>query len=127
MVGKYANLSDILSVLQAYTVGFVQALLHASVAHNRKLVMEWVSAEDLEGDCSKENTDAYKATWGLLKGANRVVVLRGFGDKGVHGKFFATKYARENNVLYLGIFLGIQIAVIEFARSILGLYNAIIA
>ena len=60
----------------------------------------------------------------LLQGANGILVPGGFGDRGVQGKILAAKYARENNVPYLGICLGMQIAVIEFARSVLGLRDA---
>ena len=59
-----------------------------------------------------------------MQGADAVLVPGGFGDRGVQGKILAAKYARENNVPYLGICLGLQIAVIEFARSVLGLHDA---
>lgn len=59
-----------------------------------------------------------------LQGADGVLVPGGFGDRGVQGKILAAKYARENNVPYLGICLGMQIAVIEYARSVLGLRDA---
>ncbi|XP_019055548.1 PREDICTED: CTP synthase-like isoform X2 [Nelumbo nucifera] len=117
MVGKYTGLSDsYLSVLKA--------LLHASIACHRKLVVEWVAATDLEDAAARETPDAYKAAWDLLKGADGVLVPGGFGDRGVQGKILAAKYARENKVPFLGICLGMQIAVIEFARSVLGLQDA---
>ncbi|KAJ9183286.1 hypothetical protein P3X46_007163 [Hevea brasiliensis] len=117
MVGKYTGLSDsYLSVLKA--------LLHASVACRRKLIVEWVAAGDLEEVTAKEVPDAYKAAWDLLKVADGVLVPGGFGDRGVQGKILAAKYARENRVPFLGICLGMQIAVIEFARSVLGLHDA---
>lgn len=59
-----------------------------------------------------------------LQAADAVVVPGGFGDRGVEGKITAAKYAREKNIPYLGICLGMQIAVIEYARSVLGLKNA---
>ncbi|KAG6765543.1 hypothetical protein POTOM_029589 [Populus tomentosa] len=117
MVGKYTGLSDsYLSVLKA--------LLHASVACRRKLVVEWVAAGDLEDATAKEAPDVYKNAWNLLKGSDGVVVPGGFGDRGVQGKIIAAKYARENKVPFLGICLGMQIAVIEFAQSVLGLDDA---
>uniref|UniRef100_A0A2C9U939 CTP synthase n=2 Tax=Manihot esculenta TaxID=3983 RepID=A0A2C9U939_MANES len=117
MVGKYTGLSDsYLSVLKA--------LLHASVACHRKLIVEWVAAGDLEDATAKKAPDVYKAAWDLLKGADGILVPGGFGDRGVQGKILAAKYARENRVPFLGICLGMQIAVIEFARSVLGLYDA---
>ncbi|XP_065852491.1 uncharacterized protein [Euphorbia lathyris] len=117
MVGKYTGLSDsYLSVLKA--------LLHASVACRRKLVVEWVAAGDLEDAIAAEAPDVYKAAWDVLKGADGVLVPGGFGDRGVQGKILAAKYARENKVPYFGICLGMQIAVVEFARSVLGLHDA---
>ncbi|XP_057811967.1 uncharacterized protein LOC131026204 [Salvia miltiorrhiza] len=117
MVGKYIGLSDsYLSVLKA--------LLHASVACHRKLCIDWVPACDLEDATLEENPESYKKAWKLLKGADAILVPGGFGDRGVEGKILAAKYARENRVPYLGICLGMQIAVIEFARSVLGLKNA---
>ncbi|GAU35442.1 hypothetical protein TSUD_363980 [Trifolium subterraneum] len=117
MVGKYTGLSD------AY-LSVLKALLHASVACNRKLIVDWVPAGDLEDDTFKEDPNAYKAAWSLLEGANGILVPGGFGDRGVQGKTLAAKYAREHSVPFLGICLGMQIAVVEFARSVLGLHDA---
>ncbi|KAH7651613.1 Peptidase C26 protein [Dioscorea alata] len=117
MVGKYTGLSDsYLSVLKA--------LLHASVAHRRKLVVEWVPASDLEETTLREAPEVHKAAWKLLKSADGVLVPGGFGDRGVEGKILAAKYARENKIPFLGICLGMQIAVIEYCRSILKLRDA---
>ncbi|BBH01384.1 CTP synthase family protein [Prunus dulcis] len=101
-----------------------KALVHASVARGKKLFVDWVPAGDLEDATAKENPDAYKAAWKLLKGADGVLVPGGFGDRGVQGKILAAKYAREKRIPFLGICLGMQIAVIEFARSVLGLKDA---
>lgn len=117
MVGKYTGLTDsYLSVLKA--------LLHASIACHRKLCIDWVPASDLEDATEEEDPSAHTSAWNLLKGADAVLVPGGFGDRGVEGKVLAAKYARENRIPYLGICLGMQIAVIEFARSVLGLHNA---
>ncbi|XP_058095363.1 uncharacterized protein LOC131240869 isoform X2 [Magnolia sinica] len=117
MVGKYTGLSDsYLSVLKA--------LLHASTVCHRKLIVEWVPATDLEDTTAKEAPDVYKAAWRLLRGADGVLVPGGFGDRGVQGKILAAKYARENNKPFFGICLGMQIAVIEYSRSVLGLQDA---
>ncbi|KAJ0017766.1 hypothetical protein Pint_11685 [Pistacia integerrima] len=102
----------------------MQALLHASVELRKKLIVDWIPACDLEDSSAKENPDAYKAAWKLLKGADGILVPGGFGDRGVQGKILAAKYARENKIPYLGICLGMQIAVIEYARSVLGLRDA---
>ncbi|KAJ6772481.1 CTP SYNTHASE [Salix koriyanagi] len=79
---------------------------------------------DLEDVTAKEAPDVYKNAWDLLKGSDGVLVPGGFGDRGVQGKILAAKYARENKVPFLGVCLGMQIAVIEFARSVLGLHDA---
>jgi CTP synthase len=117
VVGKYTELLD--SYLSIH-----KALLHASVARRKKLIIDWISASDLEQGAKKENPDAYKAAWKLLKGADGVLVPGGFGSRGVEGKMLAAKYARENRIPYLGICLGMQLAVIEYARTILGLADA---
>ncbi|KAL5989916.1 hypothetical protein ACLOJK_010811 [Asimina triloba] len=117
MVGKYTGLSDsYLSVLKA--------LLHASMACRKKLIVDWVPATDLEDATAKQSPDAYKAAWQLLRGADGILVPGGFGDRGVKGKILATKYARENKIPFFGICLGMQIAVIEYSRSILRLQDA---
>ncbi|XP_020592597.1 CTP synthase 1-like isoform X2 [Phalaenopsis equestris] len=117
MVGKYTGLSDsYLSVLKA--------LLHASVLCRRKLVVDWVTSTDLEDTTAQEAPDVHEAAWNLLKDADGVLVPGGFGDRGVQGKILAAKYARENNKPYLGICLGMQIAVIEFAQNVLNLQDA---
>ncbi|KAM2496264.1 hypothetical protein COP2_037087 [Malus domestica] len=117
MVGKYTSLADAYLSVQ-------KALVHASVACGKKLFVDWVSAEDLEEATEKENPDAYKAAWKLLKGADGILVPGGFGDRGVQGKILAAKYAREKRIPFLGICLGMQVAVIEVARSVLGLKDA---
>uniref|UniRef100_A0A0D3DF62 CTP synthase n=2 Tax=Brassica oleracea var. oleracea TaxID=109376 RepID=A0A0D3DF62_BRAOL len=117
VVGKYTELLD--SYLSVH-----KALLHASVARRKKLVIDWISASELEQEAKKENPDAYKAAWKLLKGADGILVPGGFGNRGVQGKMLAAKYARENKVPYLGICLGMQLAVIEYARTVLGLQDA---
>lgn len=117
MVGKYTGLSD------AY-LSVLKALLHASVDLGKKLVIDWIPACDLEDATEKENPDAYKAAWKLLKGADGILVPGGFGNRGVQGKILAAKYAREHKIPYLGICLGMQVAVIEIARSVLSLRDA---
>ncbi|KAG0489417.1 hypothetical protein HPP92_008228 [Vanilla planifolia] len=117
IVGKYAGLSDsYLSVLKA--------LLHASVAIRKKLVIEWVSSSELEEATAKEAPDVHVKAWNVLKGADGILVPGGFGDRGIQGKILAAKYARENRVPYLGICLGMQIAVIEFSRNVMNLRDA---
>ncbi|KAK7278201.1 hypothetical protein RJT34_23226 [Clitoria ternatea] len=113
MVGKYVGLTD------SY-LSVVKALLHACVARSLKPSIDWIAASDLEDDSLKSTPEAHAAAWKTLKSAACVLVPGGFGDRGVRGMMLAAKYARENNVPYLGICLGMQISVIEFARSVLG-------
>ncbi|XP_057422957.1 uncharacterized protein LOC130716923 [Lotus japonicus] len=117
MVGKYVGLTD------SY-LSVVKALLHACVASSLKPSIDWIAASDLEDDSAESTPEAHAAAWTTLRSAACVLVPGGFGDRGVRGMMLAAKYARENNVPYLGICLGMQIAVIEFARSVLGLERA---
>ncbi|CAK7348382.1 unnamed protein product [Dovyalis caffra] len=117
MVGKYVGLTD------SY-LSVVKALLHACIACSLKPSIDWIAASDLEEDSAKSTPEAHAAAWETLKNAECILVPGGFGDRGVSGMILAAKYARENKIPYLGICLGMQIAVIEFARSVLGLERA---
>ncbi|XP_031288035.1 CTP synthase-like isoform X2 [Pistacia vera] len=117
MVGKYVGLTD------SY-LSVVKALLHACIACSLKPSIDWIAASDLEDDSANLTPEAHAAAWETLRNAECVLVPGGFGDRGVKGMILAAKYARENNVPYLGICLGMQISVIEFARSVLGLERA---
>lgn len=107
LVGKYVELQD------AY-ISVVEALKHAGYVYDSDIEVDWINAEHVNED----NVEA------LLKDADGILVPGGFGDRGVEGKILATKYARENNVPFLGICLGMQLATIEFARNVLGLKGA---
>ena len=106
MVGKYMELLD------AYK-SLIEALTHAGIHTSTKVNINYIDAERVE----KEGID-------ILKGADAILVPGGFGERGVEGKFMAVQYARENKVPYLGICLGMQSVVIEFARNVLGLKGA---
>ncbi len=106
MVGKYINLADAYKSLN-------EALTHAGIQLKAKVHIYYVDSEKLE-----EQGDQ------LLKGVDGILVPGGFGSRGVEGKILAAKYARENNIPYLGICLGMQIAVIEFARHCANLQDA---
>ncbi len=108
IVGKYVKLQD------AY-LSVVEALGHAGGAHDVKVEIDWVDSEDL--------TDP-AATSERLREADGVLVLPGFGDRGTEGKIRAATYARESGTPYLGLCLGMQIAVVEFARNVAGLERA---
>ncbi|CAI0469862.1 unnamed protein product, partial [Linum tenue] len=117
LVGKYVGLTD------SY-LSVVKALLHACIACSLKPSIDWVAASDLEDESAKLTPEAHAVAWDTLRNASCVLVPGGFGDRGVSGMILAAKYARENNIPYLGICLGMQISVIEFARSVLGLEGA---
>jgi CTP synthase len=107
IVGKYIELHD------AY-MSVKEALVHAATAHQRVLKVRWIQSDDLE---KGRNLDA-------LNEVDGIVVPGGFGYRGVEGKVLAAKFARENNVPYLGLCLGMQVMCVEFARSVLGLEDA---
>ncbi|CAN1196463.1 CTP synthase [Linum perenne] len=117
MVGKYVGLTD------SY-LSVVKALLHACIACSLKPSIDWVAASDLEDESAKSTPEAHAVAWDTLRNASCVLVPGGFGDRGVKGMILAAKYARENKIPYLGICLGMQISVIEFARSVLGMERA---
>jgi CTP synthase len=107
VVGKYIALQD------AYK-SIYEALTHGALANDARLVLKKVDSEDIE----KDGVDKY------LKGVKGILVPGGFGHRGIEGKISAARFARENNIPYFGICLGMQIAVIEFARNVCSLKNA---
>lgn len=117
LVGKYTQLHD------AY-ISVVKSLEHAALSSNRKLVLAWVQAEDLEPAVQNSDPVRYHDAWKKLVAAQGVLVPGGFGDRGSLGKMNASKWARENKIPFLGICLGLQMAVVEFARNVLNLENA---
>jgi CTP synthase len=108
IVGKYVKLQD------AY-LSVVEALGHAGAAHGVKVEIDWVDAEDLAD---------MGAAGERLKDADGILVLPGFGPRGVEGKILSARYARESGVPYLGLCYGMQMAVIEVARNVVGLESA---
>jgi len=106
MVGKYTDLIDAYKSLN-------EALKHAGIGAKTKVKVKYIDSEDLE-------TDGLDA----IKDVHAILVPGGFGERGVEGKILAVQYARENKVPYLGICLGMQVAVIEYARNVAGLEGA---
>ncbi|MDR1596055.1 MAG: CTP synthase [Puniceicoccales bacterium] len=106
LVGKYTGLKD------AYKSVF-EALSHAGIANNCKVETIPIDAEDLESNGTQS-----------LEQLNGILIPGGFGNRGTDGKILAARYARENNIPYMGICLGMQIAVIEFARNVAGIVGA---
>ncbi|KAF9933668.1 CTP synthase ura7 [Linnemannia zychae] len=117
LVGKYTHLQD------SYA-SVVKALEHATLALNKKLVIKWIEASDLEPDSRPINPIKYHNAWQDLCSAQGILVTGGFGVRGTEGKIAAAKWAREHKIPYLGICLGLQIAVIEFARNVCGMPDA---
>ena len=103
LVGKYVELHD------AY-ISVVEALSHGGYANDSNVEIKWINAEDIETG----NVDE------ILNDVDGVLVPGGFGDRGIEGKITAIKWARENKIPFFGICLGMQCAVIEYARNVLG-------
>src|SRR6218665_3717702 len=104
LVGKYVSLPD------AYK-SIAEAFIHAGAQNDCKVNLKWISSEEI----TKE-TVAH-----TLSGLNAVLVAPGFGERGIEGKIEAIRYVRENKIPFLGICLGMQCSVVEFARNVLGL------
>lgn len=107
LVGKYTELPD------AYK-SISESFIHAGAENHVKVDLEYVNSEKLTDD----------SVGTKLKGADGILVAPGFGNRGVEGKLVAVKYARENNIPFLGICLGMQCSVIEYSRNVLGLKDA---
>ncbi len=107
LVGKYVELHD------AY-ISIVESLYHAGIFHETNVEVMWINSEEV----TQENAKT------LLAEANGILVPGGFGERGIEGKITATRYARENKIPFFGICLGMQCAVIEFARNVLKLSDA---
>jgi CTP synthase len=107
LVGKYVELKD------AYK-SISEAFVHAGASLNCSVDLKWIHSESLEDDNIEEQ----------LAGLSGILVAPGFGTRGIEGKIRAVKFARENDVPFLGICLGMQVAVIEYARNVLGFKDA---
>ena len=107
LVGKYVQLQD------AY-LSVVEALRHAAIHHGTKLEIVWVDAETLSWEEAERR----------LSQVDGILIPGGFGIRGIEGKIAAARFAREQSVPYLGVCLGMQVAVVEFARHVVGLEGA---
>jgi len=107
IVGKYVELKD------AYK-SISEALIHGQIPNKIKVNIHWINADEI----NEENIDS------LLGHLDGILVPGGFGERGIEGKILTAKYARENKIPYFGICLGMQVAVIEFARNVAGLKEA---
>ena len=107
VVGKYTDLVDAYKSVE-------QALIHGGIANDVEVAIDWIASEKLEQGLDRS----------FLAGYHGLLVPGGFGDRGIEGMITAIRWARENNLPFLGICLGLQCAVIEFARTIAGLKGA---
>jgi len=107
LIGKYIDLHD------AY-LSVVEALKHAAIFNSTELEIKWINSEDI----TEKNAGV------LLGDLDGILIPGGFGERGIDGKIYTARYARENKVPYLGLCLGMQIAIIEFARHVANLKNA---
>ncbi|HHW48319.1 MAG TPA: CTP synthase [Clostridiaceae bacterium] len=107
LVGKYVELHD------AY-LSVVEALKHGGIANDTDVKIKWINSEHLNNENIGEQLDD----------VDGILVPGGFGDRGIEGKILAARFARENKVPYFGICLGMQMAVVEFARNVIGLHDA---
>jgi len=107
LVGKYVKLED------AY-LSVVESLRHAGIEHGGKVEIDWIDSEHLEADKAAER----------LAGVDGILIPGGFGGRGIEGKIAAARVAREQGIPYLGICLGMQVAVAEFARHVVGMEGA---
>jgi len=106
IVGKYVDHLDAYKSLN-------EALVHAGIHTRNRVVLNYVDSETIQDDCLES-----------LSGVDAILVPGGFGERGIEGKVATVKYAREHNIPYFGICLGMQVAVIEYARNVVGLVNA---
>src|SRR3989338_6246408 len=113
IVGKYLDIGDY-SLADSY-ISINQALQHAAANLNVKVEIIWVDSKSFEKDESKLSE---------LKNYNGIIIPGGFGGSGVEGKINAIKFARENNIPFLGLCYGMQLAVVEFARNVCGMKDA---
>lgn len=107
LVGKYTALHD------AY-ISVVEALKHGALAHNAKITIKWVNSEEVTWEKAEQ----------MLGDVAGILVPGGFGDRGIEGKICAIRYAREHKIPFLGLCLGMQMAIVEFSRNVLGFNDA---
>uniref|UniRef100_A0AAX7TBD0 CTP synthase n=1 Tax=Astatotilapia calliptera TaxID=8154 RepID=A0AAX7TBD0_ASTCA len=117
LVGKYTKLAD------SYT-SVIKALEHSALAINHKLEVKYIDSADLETTTLQDDPVKYHEAWQKLCSAHGVLVPGGFGARGTEGKMEAISWARKQNKPFLGVCLGMQLAVCEFARSVLGWEDA---
>lgn len=117
LVGKYTHLQD------SY-ISCIKALEHSAMRVRRRLEIIWVEASDLEPESQESDKMKFHKAWHNMCNADGIFVPGGFGSRGTEGMMSAAKWARENNIPYLGVCLGFQVASIEFVRNVVGISNS---
>ena len=117
LVGKYTSLHD------AY-LSVVEALHHGGIANNAEVEIRWVDSEELEKSTAEESEKTEKILLDRLGGIDGMIIPGGFGTRGTEGMVLAAQYAREKGIPFLGICLGMQMALVEFARNVVGWRDA---
>ncbi|EIM81978.1 CTP synthase [Stereum hirsutum FP-91666 SS1] len=117
LVGKYTDLKD------SY-MSVTKALEHSAFRCHQKLVLQWVESSDLEPQTQETDPGKYHDAWKTIVGARGILVPGGFGQRGTDGMILAIKWAREQKIPFLGICLGFQLAVVEWARHVLNIPGA---
>lgn len=107
LVGKYTQLHD------AY-ISVVEALKHGGVGNSASVIIKWIDSEQLNKDNIEE----------MMQGINGIIVPGGFGDRGIEGMIVAIEYARTKKIPFLGLCLGMQLSIVEFARNVIGYHDA---
>lgn len=117
LVGKYISLAD------AY-ISVSKSLEHAAMHCHRKVKLQWVDASRLENETLQSSPAEYHAAWDILRAANGILVPGGFGPRATEGMIEAIKWARTQKVPFLGVCLGMQLTVVEYARNVAGIEDA---
>ncbi|AMD20431.1 HDL313Cp [Eremothecium sinecaudum] len=117
LVGKYTHLKD------SY-LSVIKALEHSSMRCRRKLDIVWVEASDLEPKSNETEKQKFHKAWNSLSTSDGILIPGGFGTRGTEGMILAANWAREKNIPFLGVCLGMQVATIEFVRNVLNVKDA---
>lgn len=117
LVGKYISLAD------AY-ISVSKALEHAAMHCRKKVKLHWVDASHLDNETKESSPDEFKKAWEVLQSANGILVPGGFGPRATEGMIEAIKYARTEKKPFLGVCLGMQLTIVEYARNVAGIEDA---
>jgi len=117
IVGRYTGFED-------SCISLNKAIKIACIYSQCKTVIEYVESSNLEQKMKKDNREVYENAWASLKRADGILIPGGFGTRGIEGEVLAAQFARQNKIPFLGIFLGMQIIVMDYSRNVYGLQKA---